>query len=180
MAAPPTMATSWWTNCFHLLGLGISLFGSRGRFLGVGGVLLDHPIHLGNGLTDLADPLSLLLGKGAAIISPNQLPGLLGAGGHFPEGLVGPATISDPCFIDCIFNQVGSFLAASAARMARLRTSSATTANPAPASPARAASTAAFKARRLVWKAISSMVLIILPVSSLAWKSRSWSAGGKR
>ena len=60
------------------------------------------------------------------------------------------------------------FLAASAARMARLRTSSATTANPAPASPARAASTAAFRASRLVWKAISSMVLMILAVSSLA------------
>ncbi len=60
------------------------------------------------------------------------------------------------------------FLAASAARMARFLTSSATTANPAPASPARAASTAAFNASRLVWNAISSMVLMILEVSSLA------------
>ena len=59
------------------------------------------------------------------------------------------------------------FLAASAALRARFRTSSATTANPAPASPARAASTAAFRARRFVWKAISSMVLMIFPVSSL-------------
>jgi len=42
------------------------------------------------------------------------------------------------------------FLAASAARMARFRTSSATTAKPAPASPALAASTAAFKANRFV------------------------------
>ncbi len=54
--------------------------------------------------------------------------------------------------------------AASADRMARLRTSSATTANPLPASPARAASTAAFRARILVWKAISSIVLRILAV----------------
>jgi hypothetical protein len=46
--------------------------------------------------------------------------------------------------------------AASAARMARFRTSSATTAQPAPASPARAASMAAFSARRFVWNAISS------------------------
>jgi len=60
------------------------------------------------------------------------------------------------------------FLAASAARMARFLTSSATTANPAPASPARAASTAALSASRLVWKAISSIVLMILEVSSLA------------
>ncbi len=58
------------------------------------------------------------------------------------------------------------FLAASADRIARLRTSSATTAKPLPASPARAASTAALRASRLVWKAISSMTLIILAVSS--------------
>ena len=56
--------------------------------------------------------------------------------------------------------------AASALRIARLRTSSATTAKPLPASPARAASTAAFSARRFVWKAISSMVFTIFAVSS--------------
>ncbi len=46
------------------------------------------------------------------------------------------------------------------------RTSTATTAKPLPASPARAASTEAFSARRLVWKAMSSispMMLQILP-----------------
>ncbi len=59
------------------------------------------------------------------------------------------------------------FFAASDARIARFRTSSATTAKPAPASPARAASTAAFRASRFVWKAISSIVLMIFPVSSL-------------
>ncbi len=58
--------------------------------------------------------------------------------------------------------------AASALRRARARTSSATTANPRPALPARAASTAAFRASRLVWKAISSMVRMILAVSPLA------------
>jgi hypothetical protein len=58
------------------------------------------------------------------------------------------------------------FFAASPLRNARFFTSSATTANPFPASPARAASTAAFSAKRLVWKAISSIVLIILLVSS--------------
>ena len=60
------------------------------------------------------------------------------------------------------------FRAASAARMASDRTSLATTAKPAPAVPARAASTAAFSASRLVWKAISSIVLMIFDVSSLA------------
>ena len=57
------------------------------------------------------------------------------------------------------------FLDASADLLARLRTSSATTAKPFPASPARAASTAALSASMLVWKAISSIVLIIFPIS---------------
>jgi methyl-accepting chemotaxis protein len=47
--------------------------------------------------------------------------------------------------------------AAAAERWARLRTSDATTAKPRPCSPARAASTAAFSARILVWKAMPSM-----------------------
>ena len=57
------------------------------------------------------------------------------------------------------------FLEATELLLARLRTSSATTANPLPASPALAASTAAFRARILVWKAMSSMVLMILLIS---------------
>ncbi|MNY41504.1 hypothetical protein D3C86_1763240 [compost metagenome] len=51
--------------------------------------------------------------------------------------------------------------AALALRLARLRTSPATTANPRPCSPARAASTAAFSARMLVWKAMPSITLMI-------------------
>ena len=51
--------------------------------------------------------------------------------------------------------------AATAERWARLRTSAATTANPRPCSPARAASTAALSASRLVWKAISSITVMI-------------------
>ena len=48
-------------------------------------------------------------------------------------------------------------LAAVALRCARLRTSAATTAKPRPCSPARAASTAAFNARILVWNAMPSI-----------------------
>src|SRR5918995_444177 len=59
-------------------------------------------------------------------------------------------------------------LAAVADRCARPRTSSATTANPSPACPALAASTAAFNASRLVWKAISSMVLMMPAMAPLA------------
>ena len=55
-------------------------------------------------------------------------------------------------------------LAASSDLEARLRTSSATTAKPLPALPARLASTAAFNAKILVWKAIFSMVSIILRI----------------
>ena len=63
-------------------------------------------------------------------------------------------------------NVVISFAAAELL-CARLRTSSATTANPRPCSPARAASTAAFNANRFVWKAISSIILIIPAIFSL-------------
>ena len=57
------------------------------------------------------------------------------------------------------------FWAAFADFCARFPTSSATTAKPFPAAPALAASMAAFKDKILVWKAISSMVLIILLIS---------------
>ena len=61
--------------------------------------------------------------------------------------------------------KVEVFLLASALLEAKFLTSSATTANPFPAVPARAASTAAFKAKILVWEAISYIVLIIFPIS---------------
>ena len=64
-----------------------------------------------------------------------------------------------------IFSAVS--FAAAALRWASDRTSSATTANPAPASPARAASTAALRARMLVWKAISSIFFTIFATSAL-------------
>ena len=51
--------------------------------------------------------------------------------------------------------------AAAALRWARLRTSAATTAKPRPCSPARAASTAAFRARMLVWNAMPSITLMM-------------------
>jgi hypothetical protein len=54
--------------------------------------------------------------------------------------------------------------AAPALRWASVRTSEATTAKPRPCSPARAASTAAFSARMLVWKAMPSMVPMISPM----------------
>ena len=53
------------------------------------------------------------------------------------------------------------YSAEAALRWAKARTASATTANPLPCSPGRAASTAAFKAKRLVWKAISSITEMI-------------------
>ena len=65
------------------------------------------------------------------------------------------------------------FFEASADLEARLLTSEATTAKPLPASPALAASTAAFRARIFVWKAMSSMVcimsLILSDVVLISW-----------
>jgi hypothetical protein len=69
-------------------------------------------------------------------------------------------------------------------RLQRLaRGSDATTAKPLPASPARAASTPAFRASRLVWKAISSMTPMIWviwrdeasisPMAATAWLTTS-------
>jgi len=57
------------------------------------------------------------------------------------------------------------FLAASPASPANFLTSSATTANPRPASPARAASIAAFRAKRLVCSAIPDIRSTIFPTS---------------
>ena len=57
--------------------------------------------------------------------------------------------------------------AAPALRWARLRTSVATTAKPRPCSPARAASTAALRASRLVWKAISWISPTMSPILRL-------------
>mmetsp|Transcript_5839 Transcript_5839/g.22853 ORF Transcript_5839/g.22853 Transcript_5839/m.22853 type:complete len:254 (+) Transcript_5839:806-1567(+) len=60
-------------------------------------------------------------------------------------------------------------LAASALRPASDRTSPATTAKPRPCSPARAASTAAFSARMLVWKAMPSMVPMMSAICFELW-----------
>ncbi len=61
-------------------------------------------------------------------------------------------------------------LAAPDERWASVRTSLATTAKPRPCSPARAASTAAFSARMLVWNAMPSM----MPTMSAIFVELSW------
>ncbi len=66
--------------------------------------------------------------------------------------------------ISCLISR-----AAVALRCARARTSPATTAKPRPCSPARAASTAAFRARMLVWKAMPSITPMISAMRRLLW-----------
>ncbi len=66
------------------------------------------------------------------------------------------ATLPTESSIKCLIS-----FAAPAERCANVRTSEATTAKPRPCSPARAASTAAFKAKILVWKAMPSMTEMI-------------------
>ena len=73
------------------------------------------------------------------------------------------STSCEPCSTRATLSVISDLisLAASALRWARPRTSAATTANPRPCSPALAASTAAFKARMLVWKAMLSITLMM-------------------
>jgi len=73
-------------------------------------------------------------------------------GGFSSTSLVPASTFSTESPIKALIS-----LAAPALRCARLRTSAATIAKPRPCSPARAASTAAFNARILVWKAMPSI-----------------------
>jgi hypothetical protein len=61
-----------------------------------------------------------------------------------------------------------NFGAADWLRSASLRTSEATTAKPLPCSPARAASTAAFRASRSVWRAISWTIEIFWAMVCMA------------
>ena len=76
-----------------------------------------------------------------------------------PDLLTSPAPSS--IFITESWMSALISLAASALRCARLRTSAATTAKPRPCSPARAASTAALRASRFVWNAMSSITAMI-------------------
>jgi hypothetical protein len=70
--------------------------------------------------------------------------------------LLPASTVSVDSLMSCLISR-----AADEVRWDSARTSEATTAKPRPCSPARAASTAAFRARMLVWKAMPSMTPMI-------------------
>ncbi len=81
------------------------------------------------------------------------------------SAMVRPAwsTSCEPSVTRCTESPIRSLISLAAAdeRCASVRTSLATTAKPRPCSPARAASTAAFRARILVWNAMPSMTLMM-------------------
>ncbi len=123
--------------------------------------MLGGLVHLVDRVVDLREPGGLLLGRGGDL-GDDAVDGLH-LGGDLLQGLAGRADQLDAGLhlAGGIANGILISLAASAERWARARTSWATTAKPRPLSPARAASTPAFRARRLVWKAISSMTPMI-------------------
>ena len=113
-------------------------------------------------------PMSWLCSLLAALISPMM--SVTRRMAVTTSVIVAPAlpTSCDPCSTRSTLSVISRLisLAASALRPARLRTSLATTAKPRPCSPARAASTAAFRARMLVWKAMPSITLMM---SAILW-----------
>src|ERR1017187_3586343 len=152
------------------------------RCLGGKNVALRQRLNLRDRLADAGDPQGLFAARGGDLA--HQLGAAGDGGGDLLEcrlrmtdqlhsfGHVGDRLLDDGAArarrLRRAVRQRTHFVrhyAESRARLARPsrlhsseRTSSATTLNPAPASPARAASTAAFNARILVWKAMSSMV----------------------
>ena len=134
-----------------------------------GRVLLGDLVHLRDGLADLLDARALFVARRADLADE------VGdaVDGCTTSVMVTPAwsTRAVPCSTrsTLVLMRVLISLAASAMRCAKRRTSLATTAKPRPCSPARAASTAAFRARMLVWKAMPSMTLMM---SAIFWRHR--------
>src|SRR5471032_3329960 len=151
----------------------------RCRLLDQGGVLLGHLVHLADGGVDLLDAAALLqAGRDYLAHDVADAGDAVDDGLHAGAGLGDQAAASATRSPELPISPLIS-LAAAAERCARLRTSVATTAKPRPCSPARAASTAAFNARILVWKAMPSMTeimstmrldeLLMAPMVSTTW-----------
>ncbi len=140
--------------------MGIQLRGGTGAFLGVRGVGLRDLVHLGHGDVDLANPVALFLGgRGDAGNEVIHFADVLHDRGK-RGGDLGADVHAARALLHGVFDLRGGFLGGLGAALGEAaNTSSATTAKPMPASPARAASTAALRARRFVWKAISSICL---------------------
>ena len=165
---PPTSWRSFCHLIFQSLRLRIELFRGAGALLRARGIALGDLIQLRNGGVDLLDTLSLL-SRGNGDFRDKRV------GSTHPLGNLRKRLLDLGRALRSLFRLLtiaasilsAVSLAAAALRWASDRTSSATTAKPAPASPARAASTAAFRARMFVWKAISSIFLTILATSAL-------------
>src|ERR1017187_4365648 len=145
------------------------LLGRTRRLLGVRGSRVGALFYLGHRLGDLLDWIPADCSCEALAILETSSSSFCECSRISINPWATRVLLATPAMLLCRDLSIFSALsfAAAAQRCASLRTSSATTANPSPASPPLAASIAAFSANRLVWKAISSMVLTILPTSSL-------------
>src|SRR5450830_1101915 len=125
------------------------------------GILLSHLVHLADGVVDLLDAGRLLAAGEADFATISATFRTLSTTRSMVAPACSTSTLRSPTFFTESSMSSLISLTAVALRCARLRTSLATTANPRPCSPARAASTAAFKARILVWKAMPSITLMM-------------------
>ncbi len=147
-----------------------ALFGERGRgrsgLFRHSGILLGHPLELRHGQVDVGDARGLracILRHVSTRVFTCCTERVISV-----RARAVCSTCPRPSVTCDRLSRIKPLIsrAALVERSARSRTSAATTANPLPASPARAASTPAFKARRFVWKAMSSITDMVRPTCS--------------
>ncbi len=148
-------------NSHHLVGLSGQFHAGRSGFLRTGRHGLCHLVHLCHRIVDLANSLRLFARCGR---NPQYVLGHRTATGiNFlnPFGDLLNHIRSDIGLLDTGADQVGGALGGLGGTLGQVAHFLGHDGKPLALFSARAASTAAFKARQIGWKAISSMVLIM-------------------